>query len=249
MKRKTALILILLICAAMLALQSCGGKSGSDEVKGEDFEWPDSEIGEMLPDTDSKAANLNFSDQAIYVDMFMTNDQFKEYVEKCKEKGFTENVSVSENDSSARYSAENESGYSLSLTLYKDDEECHLSLTAPADAQDDEEEKEDDDSEKSEKKKKEKKKKKNDSTGGVDPDFKAAMDEYEKFFDQYVEVLKNYEKDPASYLTEYTQMLTQYAETMEKLDEIDSDSLSAADSAYYLEVMARINSKLAEVAS
>ena len=46
-------------------------------------------------------------------------------------------------------------------------------------------------------------------------------------------------------LTDYMSMMTRYTETMEKLDAIDEDTLSTAENAYYLEVMLRINAKLA----
>ena len=41
--------------------------------------------------------------------------------------------------------------------------------------------------------------------------------------------------------------LTEYTEFMIELDDIDEDSLSAADLAYYTEVNARIMKKLAEI--
>lgn len=90
----------------------------------------------------------------------------------------------------------------------------------------------------------------------VSPDFKAAMDSYEAFFDEYVEFMKKYETmldsdNPMAALTwlsEYTSWLNRYAETMDKLNDIDEDSLSVADYAYYIDVMARINKKLLEVA-
>ena len=50
-------------------------------------------------------------------------------------------------------------------------------------------------------------------------------------------------------LSDLADYMTKYSETMLKLDEIDEDSLSAADLAYYTEVNARIMKKLAEVSS
>ena len=38
-------------------------------------------------------------------------------------------------------------------------------------------------------------------------------------------------------LSDFTDYMNKYAEIMEKLDEIDEDSLSAADLAYYTEVV------------
>ena len=84
---------------------------------------------------------------------------------------------------------------------------------------------------------------------GVDPAFKATMDAYESFFDEYVDFMLRYEEGGSSVqmLVDYSSMMARYAETMQSLDEIDSDSLSAADAAYYAEVMARITARLAEL--
>jgi len=88
------------------------------------------------------------------------------------------------------------------------------------------------------------------SADGIDPDFKAAMDSYEKFFDEYVIFMKAYKEsdDAASMANEYTAMMMQYLETMTALDEIDEDALSDEEALYYAEVMLRINQKLLEVA-
>ena len=83
----------------------------------------------------------------------------------------------------------------------------------------------------------------------VTPEFKTAMDSYEEFFDENVEFKKKYEQsdDPTSMMPDLADYMTKYSETMQKLDEIDEDSLSDADLAYYTEVNARILKKLSEV--
>lgn len=78
--------------------------------------------------------------------------------------------------------------------------------------------------------------------------FQEAMDSYEAFFDDYIAFMANYdEKSDVHALAEYTSLLMQYADTMEKLEAIDEDSLSEEDLAYYLEVTTRIYAKLATV--
>ncbi len=86
------------------------------------------------------------------------------------------------------------------------------------------------------------------SPAGVSPEFKAMMDSYEAFFDEYIAFMKTMSDDPDNtlMLLKYASMVTQYAETMEKLDAIDESKLSPADDAYYIEVMARIEVKLLE---
>ena len=84
----------------------------------------------------------------------------------------------------------------------------------------------------------------------IDPDFKAAMDSYEAFFDEYVAIMKKYKENPTdlSILTDYASYMGQYAETMQKLEEWESKDLNTAEAAYYVEVQARITQKLLEVA-
>lgn len=81
-------------------------------------------------------------------------------------------------------------------------------------------------------------------------DFKELMDEYEAFFDEYIAFMKKCDTSSGdlSLLVDYTTMVTRYTEAMEALDEIDEDELSDEEKDYYLEVLARINVKLAKFA-
>lgn len=83
----------------------------------------------------------------------------------------------------------------------------------------------------------------------VTPEFKAAMDSYEKFVDEYVVFVEKYKESgsPASMMSEMADYMTKYAETMQKIDDIDEENLSTEDWAYYTKVAARIMEKLAEV--
>ena len=72
---------------------------------------------------------------------------------------------------------------------------------------------------------------------------------YEDFMDSYCELMEKYNDDPATYMAEYLEMNEKYVTVMEELDAIDEDELTDEEEAYYLEVMARINSKLLEVAN
>jgi len=50
----------------------------------------------------------------------------------------------------------------------------------------------------------------------------------------------------AQVLAEYTDLMRHYGDMVSKLEAIDESTLSAADDAYYIEVMGRINTELAE---
>lgn len=83
----------------------------------------------------------------------------------------------------------------------------------------------------------------------VTPEFKEAMDSYEAFFDEYITFMEEFEDSDSSLelLADYAEYMTRYAEVMQKLDEIDTDSLSEADQLYCLEVQSRISEKLLTV--
>ena len=91
-------------------------------------------------------------------------------------------------------------------------------------------------------------KSRSDLVDGMRPEFKEAMDSYEKFFDKYVAFMKKYKDsdDTSAMMDDYLDYMDQYADTMEKLDEIKED-MNDAEAKYFAEVMGRINEKLATV--
>lgn len=74
----------------------------------------------------------------------------------------------------------------------------------------------------------------------VHEEFKEMLDEYEEFFDTYIEVMS----DKNANLIQYMSVLTQYAEMMEALESIDEETLSDDDAKYYVVVLNRISTKL-----
>lgn len=77
------------------------------------------------------------------------------------------------------------------------------------------------------------------------------MDSYESFMNDYVAFMKKYENasddEYLSMLQEYTEMMTQYADITEKMNSIDTSTLSPDDLAYYTAVMGRVTQKLDEL--
>ena len=86
------------------------------------------------------------------------------------------------------------------------------------------------------------------NTGGVDPDMKAFLDSYEAYMDKYIAFMKKYSANPSdmSLLLEYYSMLSELEEFSEAAERYDAKTseMSAADFAYYMEVMTRINTKM-----
>ena len=83
---------------------------------------------------------------------------------------------------------------------------------------------------------------------GIRPEFKAAMDSYEEFFDEYIEFIKEYESaeptEMLEMLTDYTEYMTDFAEAMDALEEMEDDEMSAEEALYYTQVSSRITQKL-----
>lgn len=82
----------------------------------------------------------------------------------------------------------------------------------------------------------------------IDPDFKAAMDSYEKFMDEYVAFMKKYKDNPTdlSLLSDYADYMSKYADFVEDFEDWENEDLNAAELAYYVDVQARVSKKLLE---
>ncbi len=84
------------------------------------------------------------------------------------------------------------------------------------------------------------------TSDGLRPEFKEAMDSYEAFFDEYCDFLEQYKQDPSNLklLAEYSEMLTKLSEMEESFGEWKEEDMSKEELAYYLEVSNRITQKL-----
>ena len=89
-----------------------------------------------------------------------------------------------------------------------------------------------------------------DDSGLLSPEFKKTMDDYEAWFDHYCEVMKKYEENPSDLevLSEMTDLITEEEKMLEQMEAMDESEMNDAELAYYIEVTARIEKKLLEVA-
>ncbi len=87
-------------------------------------------------------------------------------------------------------------------------------------------------------------------SSAIRPEFKQTMDNYEAWFDHYCEVMKAYKENPSdmNLMIEMTNLLSEEAAMLEEMDKMDQSQMNAAELAYYIEVTARIEKKLLEVA-
>lgn len=198
--------------------------------------WPKSDIAKLLPVPKAKVGVTEWEGSygfLIYVGETSIDD-FNDYVDACEDKGFT--VDYQRGDKF--YYADNKEGYQLTLR-YEGFETMFVKIEEPIDYLEDDMDWEDelDESEEEE-----------DSSDSVDADLKAFLDEYEEFMDGYIKFMDKYQNssDTLSMMDDYTEMMEKYEKFMEKLEEYDEDEMSAADAAYYLKVMNRVNEKLLE---
>lgn len=207
--------------------------------------WPTSTAGNQLPIPKSTTGKFSYE----YEDSFLvyvgntSRTDYAEYVNACNEKGFHVDYSKGED----YYYADNSEGWHISV-CYEGNNIMSIDIDAPSEDSDNKDpapatqpateppaettmpaptEQPKDDT-------------------AIDPEFKAAMDRYEAFFDEYVDFMKSYNSatNPLGMMGEYASMMQRYAQAMEALEKIDENALTTAELQYYNEVMQRINQKL-----
>lgn len=87
------------------------------------------------------------------------------------------------------------------------------------------------------------------TASGLRPEFKQAMDSYESFYNEYVDLLKQYKANPTDFsiLTKYMSMLSKVEEIDAAFKAWDSSDMTSEELKYYLEVSARIQKKLVDL--
>ncbi len=118
-KRCFALALVMALCAVAL-LTGCGG---------EKIIWEDMVLGEHLPEPPEYSGKIysnSIESLNVYIES-VSAKQYADYINSCKEKGFTVDAEMS----SYSYNAYNTEGYKLSLDHYGDDADMQIELTPP----------------------------------------------------------------------------------------------------------------------
>lgn len=87
------------------------------------------------------------------------------------------------------------------------------------------------------------------SDGGLRPEFKAAMDAYEAFYDEYCAFMTTYNENPTdmTLLRQYAEIMDRAVEAEEAFSQWDDEDLNSEESKYYLEVNNRVMQKLLDV--
>ena len=248
-KRNKVLVIIVALILISIVRGLIGGIGSPDIDTEESYDWPTNDMAQMIPEPEGTLKYVSTSNgEYLNADVDCTKDQYKTFIEGCKQMGFDKKQDVSQYEDSYDYSAENKDAFTLSADYY--DGELSIYLNAPEEAEEEfEEEAVEEPAEEPEPTEEAATEKKDKSSDEVTPDFKETMDDYEAFMNDYVDFMKKYENsdDTASMLVDYGKMMTKYAEFSEKIDAIDEDELSDADYAYYMKVTGRVTEKLAEL--
>lgn len=227
------------------------------------FTWPTMGLATLIPTPKTTVGTINI-DTSIQFNAWIGEtslDDYNTYVNQCIECGFDIGYSNSEKV----FSADNADGISLRLeyqgfnTMYIsmyaskeneskdiDNENTVLKNTFEQDETHEQENTLD-----------------NEQTGesenlnnqdlvdGMRPEFKEAMDSYEKFFSEYCDFMEKYAETPEdlTLISDYTEYITQYADTMSKMEALDDGKMNDAETKYYIEVTGKINQRLLEVST
>lgn len=207
------------------------------------IEWPKSRAGSKLPTPKSTKGKFSYEhDDNFLVYLGDTSKaDYDAYVNSCSEKGF--NVDFNKGDN--YYYADNNEGWHISLR-YEGNNVMSININLPSDEKITENDSSDESSQQNETMSDNEN---SASSSVISADFKAAMDSYERFFDEYVVIMKKFADNPndISILGDYSKYMKKYAEMMEEFEKWEDKDLNAAETAYYIEVQGRISKKLLEV--
>lgn len=218
MRSKGKIRCMVMGCLIMVILLSVTGCGSSEST----YRWPDSAIAKYLPVPESQNGEIEEdAEDSFMITIFdTTKEQYLDYVEACKENGFTVDYYSTDN----MFMAENEDGCSLSIDYDESKKAMSIDIYTLTEIPEPDE--------------------------NVSPEFKEMLDSYEAFFDEYIEFMEKYEKsdNTADMLEDYSDYLEKYTDYMQKLNDVNQEELSVADAAYYMEVQSRITKKLAKIA-
>lgn len=220
--------------------------------------WPQGTAGSLLPVPKSMIGEFSYEyDNSFCLYLGDTSkEDYNEYVNACSEKGFT----VDYNKGDDYYYADNTDGWHLSLN-YEGNNIMLIRIDEPGDSKPEETETESAGPKETEVESTETEGTDSESTesestmseqlgvDGLRPSFKEAMDSYEAFMNEYVEFMEKYEDNPTDLqlLADYADYMSKYAEFADDFSKWEDTEMNAAETAYYIDIQARVSKKLIEV--
>lgn len=203
--------------------------------------WPAGSAGKQLPAPKSAMGNFSYeNDDSFFVYIGNTTKaDYNAYINACSEKGF--NVDYDKGDD--YYFADNSSGWHISLR-YEGFNIMSIDISAPDGTQPT-----DSDGTKAPETTVKETETKISNATGIDPDFKAAMDSYETFMNDYVDFMNKYKANPdnLSLLADYADYMNKYSDFVKDFEKWEDEDLNNEEMAYYIDVQSRVSKKLLEI--
>lgn len=223
-------------------------------MKMNNIEWPTSELAQLLPVPKSTVGKFSI-DTADRLYVYVGNtpiEDYNTYVNECSQKGF----SIDYDKNEKYYDAKDSNGNKLSLryiggnTMTIEITKVEAEATTSTDITREQTTKSNSQNA-SETKNEEPKETSTKLVNGMRPEFKEAMDSYEKFMTEYCDFMKKYDDSNGSdlsLLSDYADYMSKYSQFVSDFDKWDSDpEMNNTEMAYYIDVQARISKKLLEV--
>lgn len=243
-----------------------------------ELKWPTSELGKIIPKPKTTVGNVNSDKEDYFFAVVggLSKEDYDAYVEECYAAGF--NVNYDKNDK--QYAADNEEGYHLSIDYlgfnnirieanspnYKDSNTESGGFVSEVESSTEEQTRTEELSvaetdpvlesttsvipETASPATETNKPESQVPANGIRPEFKAEVDAYEKFMNDYVEFMKKYNSsdNAISMALDYAKMTADYAVWSSKANDWSSDSnISSEELDYYLQAQNRVNTKLLEI--
>lgn len=241
------------------------------EKMNSELSWPVGKMGEMIPKIENaKGKLIEESEKSLSLEIYdMSEEDFKKYIEDSKLKGFTIDFITRDNS----YSAKNSQGYELDIYRSTFDNLKEVSIRVKfmetkvetileetkKEAEIIEESKNEThyeeinnivDSDKDDKVVDNNiTKEQNSDVSGIRPHIKEAIDSYEVFMNEYIELIEEYKNDTSNLeiVTKYYDMMNKSIEVSENFKKIEDEDLNIEELQYYLEVQNRITQRMLEV--
>ena len=209
--------------------------SWGDENGIEIYKWAEGELSTIIPQPNVPSVSCSESSTSLgFTSYGASKEQFKEYVQACKEKGFTSDPSNGE----TYYNAKNSEGYKLSIHYYADDERLDGNLYAP---------------DKKETPQPTETTATQTSSANTEA-WRQFLKDYENWTNSYIELAKKCKENPddLSLISDYAKIMSETAEWANKAqeyeNELKNDNVSSEVLTEYINTLARITQKIAEVA-
>lgn len=265
-------LLLLLLCCLLLVACSSNKKTKEAESSSttessdsseeyDEISWPTRGPGSLIPaPSGTLKGEVYDSSDSFYANIYgVDKATFDSFVSGCEEAGFTEDY-IKDSESYIAYNAD---GYYLIAGYDKNKNMIDISIFAPSEESSESSEESTEESETSEPEAEESVEENSEpseetekssavSEDEIRPEVKEAIDSYEAWVDEYVEFLETYTNSDAvsqaKLLADYAEYMGKLVEWEEKMDALDENDLTDAETKYYIEVMNRCNTKLLEAA-